>query len=178
MIGSGIFTAPAALANQVGPAGILLYIFIVPAVWLVALSIARLAQLYPEEGSFYTYTKQWGGHTLGMVAISAYFIGLLIAMGLLCQVAGIYFTYLCFKHFCLPTRAHYTGRAGAAEHVWRSIVTIRTTHFNCMHRLPFNRHNHYMCAPCKRELPYSLCTPWIHKSFGRYQNCYFWFFWV
>ncbi|NRB21705.1 amino acid permease [Candidatus Dependentiae bacterium] len=90
MIGSGIFTAPAALAADVGPAGILAYFFVIPAVWFMALSIARLAQLFPEEGSFYIYTKQWAGHTFGMITVTAYFIGLLIAMGLLAQVAGIY----------------------------------------------------------------------------------------
>lgn len=90
MIGSGIFTAPAALATYVGPAGILAYIFVVGAVWCMALSLARLAQLYPEEGSFYTYAKQWSGHTGGLIASSMYIVGLVIAMGLLSRVAGIY----------------------------------------------------------------------------------------
>ena len=88
MIGSGIFTAPASLASNVGPAGILAYLFVIPAVWLMALSIARLAQLFPEEGSFYTYARQWGGHYIGLIAIISYFIGLLVAMGLLAQMAG------------------------------------------------------------------------------------------
>jgi amino acid efflux transporter len=90
MIGSGIFTAPAALAANVGPAGILAYLFVIIAALFMALSLARLAQLYPEEGSFYTYAKQWGGHTIGMIAIGSYFIGLVIAMGLLAQMAGSY----------------------------------------------------------------------------------------
>jgi len=94
MIGSGIFTAPAALASNVGPAGILAYIFVASAVWFMADSLARLAKLFPEEGSFYTYTKQWGGHIVGMIAISAYFVGLLVAMGLLVRVAGNYLSYL------------------------------------------------------------------------------------
>lgn len=93
MIGSGIFTAPAAMAANVGPAGILAYIFVVIAVWFIAQSLARLAQLFPEEGSFYVYTKQWGGHTMGMLASGAYFTGLLIAMGLLSQMAGLYLVH-------------------------------------------------------------------------------------
>ena len=93
MIGSGIFTAPAAMAAYVGPAGILAYIFVVIAVLFIAQSLARLAQLFPEEGSFYVYTKQWGGHTMGLIASSAYFIGLLIAMGLLSQMAGLYLVH-------------------------------------------------------------------------------------
>ncbi len=90
MIGSGIFTAPATMAAYVGPAGILAYLFVIVSVWCMSLSLARLAGLFPEEGSFYTYTKQWGGHTIGMIAGGIYMIGLLIAMGLLCKMAGFY----------------------------------------------------------------------------------------
>lgn len=90
MIGAGIFTAPAAIAAHAGPAGILACIFVVISVWFMANAIARLAYLFPQEGSFYTYTKQWGGHLGGMIAVSSYFIGLIIAMGLLCHMAGFY----------------------------------------------------------------------------------------
>ncbi len=90
MIGSGIFTTTAAMATQVGPAGILAYIFVVIAIWFIALSLARLARLFPQEGSFYIYAKQWGGHSVGIIASSAYLVGLLIAMGLLTQLAGEY----------------------------------------------------------------------------------------
>ena len=38
MIGSGIFTAPAAIASYVGPAGIIAYVFVVLSVWCMALS--------------------------------------------------------------------------------------------------------------------------------------------
>lgn len=88
MIGSGIFVAPAAMACYVGPAGILTYALVVVSVWFTALSLARLAYLFPEDGAFYVYVKQWGGHTMGMVAGFSYFAGLVIAMGLLSQVAG------------------------------------------------------------------------------------------
>jgi len=90
MIGSGIFTAPATMASHVGPAGILAYLFVVGAIWFMASSIARLAYLFPEEGSFYTYTKQWAGHRGGLLSVSLYFVGLLIAMGLLSRMAGVY----------------------------------------------------------------------------------------
>lgn len=90
MIGAGIFTAPAAMAANVGPAGIIAYLFVITSIWFLAISLARLAALFPEEGSFYTYAKQWSGHIGGLIASGSYFIGLLIAMGLLCQVAGSY----------------------------------------------------------------------------------------
>lgn len=90
MIGSGIFSAPAAMASNVGPAGILAYLFVVVAVWFMAQSFARLAWLYPQEGSFYTYAKQWGGHYVGLLASGFYMFGLITAMGLLARMAGIY----------------------------------------------------------------------------------------
>jgi basic amino acid/polyamine antiporter, APA family len=90
MIGAGIFAVPATLASSVGPAGILTYAFVIMAVWFMALTISRVAQLYPKEGSFYTYASQWGGHLTGVIAAGLYLIGLLIAMGLLAQVAGSY----------------------------------------------------------------------------------------
>ena len=90
MIGAGIFGITSLLGSKVGPAGILTYLFAITAVWFIAQSFARVAYLYPQEGSFYHYTKQWGGHTLGVIAAGAYLIGLLIAMGLLCTICGIY----------------------------------------------------------------------------------------
>jgi amino acid transporter len=90
MIGAGIFAAPAALAASVGPAGIAVFVGVVLAVWCMALSLARLAELFPEEGAFYAYTKRWGGHWMGLLASGLYLTGLVIAMGLLSQTAGVY----------------------------------------------------------------------------------------
>lgn len=94
MIGAGIFSLTCALSSQVGPAGILTYLFSFAAIWFMAKSLARVAYLYPQEGSFYNYTKQWGGHKLGLVAAGAYFVGPLIAMGLLCKITGIYLNHM------------------------------------------------------------------------------------
>ena len=90
MIGAGIFTAPAAIGTYVGPAGIVAYLFVICAVWFIAQSLARVAALFPQEGSFYAYAKQWGGRMVGIIAGYSYLIGLLIAMGLLAQGAGDY----------------------------------------------------------------------------------------
>ncbi len=88
MIGAGIFSTPAKLATSVGPAGILSYAFVIIAVLFIALSIARVAELYPQEGSFYTYAKQWGGHTMGILSAGSYVVGVVIALGLLTQMAA------------------------------------------------------------------------------------------
>lgn len=90
MIGSGIFTAPATMASYVGPAGIIAYIAVVISVIFMALSLARLAELFPQEGSFFTYTAQWAGKTGGFIASALYLIGLTVAMGLLTKVAAYY----------------------------------------------------------------------------------------
>ncbi len=88
MIGAGIFTISSALAGDVGPAVILSFIFTAVSVWFMAQSLARVAQLFPQEGSFYTYARQWGGHSIGLLANACYLAGLLIAMGLLAHAAG------------------------------------------------------------------------------------------
>ncbi len=88
MIGAGIFTIPSALAGNAGPASILTFAFVAFAVWCMAQSIARVAQLFPQEGSFYAYVRPWGGHTMGLFAASCYLLGITIAMGLLTHSAG------------------------------------------------------------------------------------------
>lgn len=90
MIGAGIFSMTSSLASGVGPASMLSYLFAFFAVWFIAQSVARAAYLWPQEGSFYTYARQWGGHTLGLIAAGAYIFGFLIAMALLCKIAGGY----------------------------------------------------------------------------------------
>ena len=80
MIGAGIFSTPTKLLSYVGPAGILAYLFVVIAVWFMASSFARLGQLFPTEGSFYTYARQWGGHSMGLVSSGSYILGIVIAI--------------------------------------------------------------------------------------------------
>jgi len=92
MIGAGIFALPAVLATNVGPAGILAFIFVVFSVWFIAQSLAHVAKKFPQEGSFYLYVKQWAGHTMGIITSGSYIVGLLIGMGLLTQVAGNFAT--------------------------------------------------------------------------------------
>ncbi len=106
MIGSGIFIVPATLASFVGPAGILAFIFVIFSVLFMALSLAKVASYFPQEGSFYAYTKQWAGHSVGLFASCSYIVGLVIAMGLLCQMAGIY-----LHHFFPSIPAYYLGLA-------------------------------------------------------------------
>ncbi len=88
MIGAGVFVIPSALAQHAGPASILTFVFVAFAIWCMAQSIARVAQLYPQEGSFYAYVRPWGGHVLGLCAAACYLVGIVVAMGLLTHSAG------------------------------------------------------------------------------------------
>ncbi len=90
MIGAGIFSVPAALGASVGPAGLVTYAFVILAVWCMGSAMAQLAQHYPQEGSFYTYARQWGGRKIGLLAAGFYLVGLVIAMGHLTHTIGLY----------------------------------------------------------------------------------------
>ncbi|MGC2310698.1 MAG: APC family permease [Candidatus Babeliaceae bacterium] len=89
MIGASIFTIPAMLQTSVGPAGLITYAIVIVSVWCMAYALARVAQLYPQEGAFYVYGSAVGGHLLGSITLLSYIIGLLIAMGLLTRFTGI-----------------------------------------------------------------------------------------
>ncbi len=93
MIGAGIFSIPVALAIKAGPAGIITIILVSLGVWFMAGTLARLAELFPKNGSFYTYAKSWGGQTMGVIASYAYLIGLMIGMGLLVRLASYSLQY-------------------------------------------------------------------------------------
>ncbi len=90
MIGSGVFVAPIAIAQIVGPAGILSYLFVIGAIWSIALSFSRLCVLYPQDGSFYTFSKPWAGHYGGLFFATLYTAGLLVASSVLLHFGGIY----------------------------------------------------------------------------------------
>jgi amino acid transporter len=90
MIGASIFTISEQLQKIAGPAGILTYLFVIVSIWCLAFSLARIAEYYPEEGSFYTYVHSWAGKAGGLIAALLYSLGLVIAMGLLTRFTGSY----------------------------------------------------------------------------------------
>jgi len=90
MVGAGIFSIPLLLRAQAGPAGILTYIGVTAAVWCLAVSLGRVAKYYAGSGSFYTYVKPWAGHYGGLFTAFLYLLGLVVAMGLLTQLTGLY----------------------------------------------------------------------------------------
>lgn len=90
IIGVGIFTIPEQLQRTVGPAALLTYVFVIGAILSIAYSLACVAYHYPQEGSFYTYIQAWGGKKLGLAGAALYCAGLIVALGLLTYMTGIY----------------------------------------------------------------------------------------
>ena len=90
MVGAGIFTVPSALQVTVGPVGLIGYFFVILSVICLALSLARMSELYPEEGAFYVYASKWLGHAGGLFASACYIVGLIVAMGLLTKITANY----------------------------------------------------------------------------------------
>jgi len=85
MIGAGVLAMPAVLGRNVGPASIISFFIGIGAVLCIGLSLGRAAEIYPGRGWNYLYPSKWAGHRMGMLASSAYLIGVVIAMGFLVQ---------------------------------------------------------------------------------------------
>jgi len=102
IVGAGIFSTTSLLGSKTGPAGIITFLLAFIAVWFIAQSFARVAYLFPEEGSIYHYTKQWAGHSFGIFTALSYITGVLMAMGLLTRLAGYY------VHNLIPTYSYTT----------------------------------------------------------------------
>lgn len=97
MVGAGIFTIPTVLAQDVGPAGIISFSCVAIGFLFIALSLGRVAQLFPQEGSFYTYSRPWAGHIGGLIASFSYLLGIIVAMGLILQASGNYLHHYFFN---------------------------------------------------------------------------------
>jgi len=92
IIGAGPFGAPTTLVNNNGIITICMYVFVLAAVWALSYSIARVAYLYPQPGSFYAYTYPWGGAGIAWISVLLYLISLFTAMGALTHIASQHIT--------------------------------------------------------------------------------------
>lgn len=94
IVGAGIFSTTSLLGSKIGPAGIITFALAFIAVWFIAQSFARVAYLFPQEGSIYNYTKQWAGSNFATMTAFSYITGTLVCMGLLTKIAGLYLSNL------------------------------------------------------------------------------------
>jgi len=90
MIGAGIFSAPAKLLLSVGPAAIITYLIVIASVLTIALTMAKVAQMYPNNGSFYEYTKVWSNKYLAAFVTFSYIMGLVISLSIVAKLAASY----------------------------------------------------------------------------------------
>jgi APA family basic amino acid/polyamine antiporter len=74
MVGSGIFTLPAALSGEAGPASIIALIFTGIGAVLLALVFANLGRAYPKTGGPYHYARRAFGDFVGFQTAWAYWI--------------------------------------------------------------------------------------------------------
>src|SRR5262245_34040756 len=74
MVGSGIFTLPAALSGGAGPASIFALVFTGIGALLLALVFANLGRAYPKTGGPYHYARRAFGDFVGFQTAWAYWI--------------------------------------------------------------------------------------------------------
>src|SRR4029453_12794938 len=74
MAGSGIFTLPAALSGEAGPASIVALVFTGVGAMLLALVFANLGRAYPKTGGPYHYARRAFGDFVGFQTAWAYWI--------------------------------------------------------------------------------------------------------
>jgi APA family basic amino acid/polyamine antiporter len=74
MVGSGIFTLPAALSGEAGPASIVALVFTGIGAMLLALVFANLGRAYPKTGGPYHYARRAFGDFVGFQTARAYWI--------------------------------------------------------------------------------------------------------
>jgi APA family basic amino acid/polyamine antiporter len=74
MVGSGIFTLPAALAGEAGPASIVALVFTGVGAMLLALVFANLGRAHPHTGGPYYFARRAFGDFVGFQTAWAYWI--------------------------------------------------------------------------------------------------------
>jgi len=90
MVGAGVLLVPTILSKMAGPVSVFTFIFSSILVLCLGLSLGRASEIYPGQGWSYLYPSKWAGHTVGLISAYMYIFGLLIAMGVLVQQAGIW----------------------------------------------------------------------------------------
>lgn len=74
MVGSGIFSLPAVLAGEAGPASIIALAFTGVGALLLALVFANLGRAHPRTGGPYYYARSAFGDFVGFQTARAYWI--------------------------------------------------------------------------------------------------------
>jgi amino acid transporter len=89
-IGAGVFTAPLPVHALAGPAGIFSYVIVTLLILCIGIALTQLLKKHPTSAFFYDLPCIWGGHKAGMFATYLYSAGLIMGLGLLGKIAGVF----------------------------------------------------------------------------------------
>jgi APA family basic amino acid/polyamine antiporter len=114
MVGSGIFTLPAALSGEAGPASIVALVFTGIGAMLLALVFANLGRAYPKTGGPYHYARRAFGDFVGFQTAWAYWIAAWVGNA---AIAVAFAGYLGVFWNDVNT-THWLGAVTAVAAVW------------------------------------------------------------
>ncbi len=118
IIGAGIFSLPATVAQILGPAGPLAYVLAAVAISLIALCFAEAGSLFERSGGPYVYAREAFG---GFVGFQAGWLFVISRLTALAAVANTFVDYLGFFH---PALASGAARVTAITLLLGSLTVI------------------------------------------------------
>jgi APA family basic amino acid/polyamine antiporter len=78
MVGTSVYTLPAALAKATGPFGLVAWMFVALGYLFVALVYARLGTRFPRTGGPYVYARHAFGDLTGFITVWSYWVSTVI----------------------------------------------------------------------------------------------------
>ncbi len=78
MVGTSVYTLPAALAKATGPFGLVAWLFVALGYLFVALVYARLGTRFPRTGGPYVYARHAFGDLTGFITVWSYWVSTVI----------------------------------------------------------------------------------------------------
>ena len=78
MVGTGIFTLPASLANTAGPISLVSWLIVAAGFFLLAIIYADLGQAYPQSGGPSVYARKAFGDFIGFEIAFSYWLSVII----------------------------------------------------------------------------------------------------
>ena len=134
MVGSGIFTLPAVLSGEAGPASIVALAFTGVGAMLLALVFANLGRAYPKTGGPYHYARRAFGDFVGFQTAWAYWIAAWVGNAAIAVAfagyLGVFWGDVNTKHWVAALAAvaavwffTLVNIVGARETGWAQVVT-------------------------------------------------------
>src|SRR5689334_12104946 len=133
-VGSRVFTLPAALSGEAGPASIVALVFTGIGAMLLALVFANLGRAYPKTGGPYHYARRAFGDFVGFQTAWAYWIAAWVGNAAIAVAfagyLGVFWSDVSSKNWLAAVVAvaavwlfTLVNIAGARETGWTQVVT-------------------------------------------------------